>query len=294
MIQPVVFYRALSFYIGVPLVIGLAFGFSQSGMLAPLLRKPVSIIYWITLLLVLWALYEICSRLAARALKRYRPPLWLILVVGSLIQTPLGAIYIGLHQRFFAAFLPEPNAFAHLSFGSLQTMLLEYPRMLLQNAVPMAIWLGVNYFFDRLVGMPRFRHAAPELSTPPRAPEPSPPVNEPSVVPQPRLVSRLPDAVQGEIRSISALDHYLQVTTDNGSAVVHGRLAEAIADMPKDCGWQVHRSHWVHRAAIKRLLVDQQKYRLERSDGVIVPVSNRYVELLKAAGFKPQPMPRKT
>jgi DNA-binding LytR/AlgR family response regulator len=101
------------------------------------------------------------------------------------------------------------------------------------------------------------------------------------------LHSRLPENLKGEILAISALDHYLQVLTEKGSATVHGRFADAVSEMPVGSGWQVHRSHWVHRSAIRRLLVEQQRYSIERVDGTVVPVSSRYVEVLKMAGFKP-------
>jgi hypothetical protein len=320
MIYPAQFYKSLSFYLGVPLALGIIFGFSRVGTMAHLFPKPVSIVYWCSMVLVLWTLHEICSRLVARALKPWRPPLWLIVLPGAILQTSIGGFYIGMHQRFFMGFLATPNTFKPISV-SIETVLTDFPHLLMQNAGPIALWVGVNYFFDRLAGLPRFRYEAAEPLSAPAAPgiasfsplesqavhdatqasavsSPSSPIPAVSASSAPasarslpaapsRLYGRLPDSVKGEILAISALDHYLQILTDKGSATLHGRLVDAVCEMPSGQGWQVHRSHWVHRSAIRRLLVEQQRYSLERIDGTVVPVSSRYVELLKAAGFKP-------
>jgi hypothetical protein len=306
MIQPAQFYKGVTLHVGVPLALGITFGFARAGTMAHLFPKPVSIVYWCTLLLVLWSLMEVCSRAVERMLRPWRPPLWLIVLPGAILQTSLGGFYIEAHQRFFMGFLPSPSDFKpiHIELSSL----LHFHRLLLLNAGPIALWVGINYFFDRLVDFPRFRYPpaqVPSVPSPAMATSSSPPPSpDPALTPAPPsaapttpaaapvaiatgyLHSRVPENLKGEILAISALDHYLHVLTEKGSAIVHGRFVDAVSEMPVGCGWQVHRSHWVHRSAIRRLLVEQQRYSIERVDGTVVPVSSRYVEVLKMAGFK--------
>ncbi len=289
---PAFFYPAISLYFGVPTVFGLAFGFTQAGIIAPLLHKSVSIIYWVTLLVALWLLLEACSRLAARLLRPIDSPLWLILIVGGLIQTPLGSLYLMGQQRFFSYFLTDTAFLSPFEFDGIGAFLTALPRLLLQNTGPIAIWVFTNYFFARVVGFPRFRKSQASIVTA----STNPTHGDDVTVPAPffgdtGLLVRLPENIRGEILVISAMDHYLQITTGKGSTLVHGRLIDAIREMPEAQGWQVHRSHWVHRAAIRRVITDHRRFRMELANGTVIPVSPRYIEVLKRAGFRPQHPP---
>ena len=55
---------------------------------------------------------------------------------------------------------------------------------------------------------------------------------------------------KGKLLSLTAELHYLRVTTDAGKSLVLYNLRDAIAELPKDQGIQVHRSHWVSFNAI--------------------------------------------
>lgn len=68
--------------------------------------------------------------------------------------------------------------------------------------------------------------------------------NEPRI--DPRLKERLPlELREAEIMALEASDHYVNVITTNGDALIHMRLRDAIACMPTKSGTQVHRSWWV-------------------------------------------------
>lgn len=62
----------------------------------------------------------------------------------------------------------------------------------------------------------------------------------------PLLKERLPPELrEAEIMALEASDHYVNVITANGDALIHMRLRDAIACMPTKSGTQVHRSWWV-------------------------------------------------
>lgn len=284
-------YRILSFYIGVPAAFGLAFGLTQAGIIAPLLPKPVSIIYWITLLIALWLLLEACSRLAARLLRPFSTPLWLILIMGGIIQTPIGSLYLAAQQQFFQYFLVGTGFQSPFGFNGILPFLASLPRLLIQNAGPILIWVLTNYFFDRVVGLPRFhRSIESQVEASSDGTLPVPPLRNAGGNDSTweNLANRLPERVRGKILLISSMDHYLRITTDKGSGIIHGRLADAIGAIPEGQGWQVHRSHWVHRDAIARVVAAGQRFQVELTNGTSIPASARYIELLRIAGFAPQ------
>ncbi len=71
---------------------------------------------------------------------------------------------------------------------------------------------------------------------------------------RPALLDRLekfPHAQQ--ILSLSAQDHYVEVTTEIGTELCLMRLSDAIAKVEPIKGFQIHRSHWIAASAIKSI-----------------------------------------
>lgn len=60
------------------------------------------------------------------------------------------------------------------------------------------------------------------------------------------LQSKLPHHLGHNIVSVQAQDHYVEVTTSKGSAMVLMRLGDAVKDLTPLGGMQVHRSWWVN------------------------------------------------
>ena len=50
--------------------------------------------------------------------------------------------------------------------------------------------------------------------------------------------------------SLSAQDHYVEVTTELGAELCLLRLSDAIAQTAPEDGFQIHRSHWIAKSAI--------------------------------------------
>lgn len=104
----------------------------------------------------------------------------------------------------------------------------------------------------------------------------------------PRLLQRLELEKRGRLISLTVQDHYVEVTTDKGSALVLMRLSDAIAETAPTRGLQVHRSHWVALDEITKAQRSGDKALLTLSDGRSLPASRSNIKALKDAGILPR------
>ncbi len=102
---------------------------------------------------------------------------------------------------------------------------------------------------------------------------------------EPSLLDRLPRPIRGRLLHIAVTDHYVEVATDRGSALVLLRLTDAIRETMPVQGLQVHRSHWVALDAVKRVTKQNNKTVLELENGTLVPVSRTFRDQVRAAGL---------
>lgn len=154
-------------------------------------------------------------------------------------------------------------AINHLAFGGGHVALIGLLHLLVYCPL---IALGVTmvaYLFER-------RHMAAE-------PDPSPT--------QPALLARLPHSIRGRLLHLAVADHYVDVTTHLGHALVLMRLSDAMAETAPVVGLQVHRSHWVACDAVRRSLRQGGKPLLELENGTLVPVSRTHRPAARAAGL---------
>lgn len=84
-----------------------------------------------------------------------------------------------------------------------------------------------------------------------------------------------------DIISLSMQDHYAEVTTTAGNELILIRLSDAISELGKIDGMQVHRSHWANTAHMQTVFRSNGKNMLRLSDGRSIPVSNTYLADLK-------------
>lgn len=94
--------------------------------------------------------------------------------------------------------------------------------------------------------------------------------------PLPRLVERLPEQERAEVLRLSANDHFVYVLTESGEHSIRMRLRDAIFEMDGVPGTLVHRSHWVAKKAMLRVIKDQGKAFLMLTNGDRLPVSRNY------------------
>jgi hypothetical protein len=122
---------------------------------------------------------------------------------------------------------------------------------------------------------PRDSALAPDTAAPPPPAAPLPP----------RIASRLGDLPCIEVLRLSARDHYVDVVTRCATKPLLLRLSDAMTEVEGIPGAQVHRSHWVARAAVVQARRDGGRIVLVLVDGTVVPVSRGYRDRAEAAGL---------
>ncbi len=102
----------------------------------------------------------------------------------------------------------------------------------------------------------------------------------------PPFLERLSPKLQSaDLLAISSEDHYLRVHTSRGDELVLMRLRDAINEVSRLDGLQVHRSWWVARSAVKTIRRGDGRMRLTLSNGLSVPVSRTYAPAVRKAGW---------
>lgn len=104
----------------------------------------------------------------------------------------------------------------------------------------------------------------------------------------PALLTRLPLAQRGALVSLSVQDHYVDVITTKGHALLLLRLGDAIRETAPEKGLQVHRSHWVAEAQIKGVTPKGNGAVLQMQHGPDIPVSRTYMAAVREAGILPR------
>lgn len=104
------------------------------------------------------------------------------------------------------------------------------------------------------------------------------------------FADRLPPHLAGaRLLALQAEDHYLRIHTAAGEALIHMRLSEAVARLGAVDGLQVHRSHWVARAALAGTERREGRLFLRLEGGLLVPVSRSFRARLAAANWLTAP-----
>lgn len=102
---------------------------------------------------------------------------------------------------------------------------------------------------------------------------------------RPAIMDRLPGARRGRLIRLSAQDHYVEVVTDRGTALLPMRFRDAITETAPAKGAQVHRSHWVAVDAVTGQRSNHGATRLVLSDGSSIPVGRTFRERARQAGL---------
>lgn len=107
----------------------------------------------------------------------------------------------------------------------------------------------------------------------------------PDVDPQIRFLRRVPISVRGPLVRIEAQDHYLNVITTKGAALILMRMSEAVDELQGTEGIVVHRSHWIAVPQVQAHKREKSRDLLTMSDGTDVPVSRSNRAVVKEAGL---------
>jgi hypothetical protein len=306
------------FHLLAPVLCSLPQGFSSPGLQFSL---PVSLLWWAATWTVAWTCNEVFTRLAAAAARPWRPPLWVVLLIGSCIA--------GFTSRFWT--VPLFDLVSLLEMPPNGEMYRTVPRDLSDPAYVARLaqalvsgsvaWLVANSLFERLTGVVRFpestaprawRQSRPESLAVPTVPMPAVaiPADAPPVVmplapaaspapaaapgfevapsPEPRFLARMtrfPGTRIADVHAVEAEDHYVKVHTSAGAELVYYRFADALEDLRAHDGLQVHRSFWVRRGAIERVDVTGRQWEVVVPRGLRVPVSRANQGALRLAGL---------
>ena len=176
------------------------------------------------------------------------------------------------------------------------TLLIAAIELLFARAVPEALWTGELFLAVALIHLAMGLIVWGIIELPMRqaggAPFAEPPAAEwtDDAAPggadaAPPLLERLPAARRGRLLHLQMRDHYVEVHTDRGSDLVLMRFGDALKELGETEGMQVHRSHWIARAALKKIVRRTGRTTAILDNGAEVPVSRRYAGALREADW---------
>ena len=122
-------------------------------------------------------------------------------------------------------------------------------------------------------------HASGVAEAAPQAGEPG------AAAPAATLLARLSARSRGELLHLRMQDHYVEVHTAKGMEMLLLRFRDALREVEGADGMQVHRSHWVARAAVDGVERREGRVTLRLVNGSRVPVSRSFAPALKARGW---------
>lgn len=99
------------------------------------------------------------------------------------------------------------------------------------------------------------------------------------------FLSRLPGAWADRLVALEMEDHYVRAHGHGTSALILLRMRDAEAELAGIDGMRVHRSWWVARSAVEKVLRDGRGYKLRLTNGLEPPVARDRIAVLKAAGW---------
>ena len=285
----------MMFYLGLPAVVGFLLGTNQTGI-GRYLPWGASVGFWLTATLLSWLVFHLGTVVAAYLLRPWEPPLIVKLAVGLLIASMPARLLLNGYATFFAGWLSEGQAVRTLPTPGLNWDFVgAYARTW---SGPYVLWISANVFFDRIVGLPRYRprprhearqegegFAVRQAPLPDDTPSAAPALPSNDMPAVSLLLSRLPPALGFDILAIKSEDHYLRVFTERGDTLILYKLSLAIEELETlgYSGLRVHRSWWVRREAIERVRSEGRSVSLTLTTGLEVPVSQTYRESVRAA-----------
>ena len=122
------------------------------------------------------------------------------------------------------------------------------------------------------------RADGPSMARPPGEPPPGAPPGAP-------FLDRLPARLGRRLLHLHMQDHYVEVHTEEGSDLLLLRFRDALREVEGLDGAQVHRSHWVARAAVAGVERRNGRIALRLVNGSRVPVSRSFAPALRDRGW---------
>lgn len=294
--DPMPLRHALAFYLGIPLLLAALNGANHAG-LAHSMSVSMGIVYWVGLCVPLWLAFDVMTRAVAVMLRPWAPPLWVVLFAGSVAGLAVVPPYVDWYVAAVAPALgSSPQGFQAVRL--LEMRVSELDRVLGVVIWPL-FWICVNYYYDRMLSIPRYRGRIMELEAAPatgagaaaagseesvhvQVPARDEPIVSRSAeaadaaLADVGILRQVPPRLGTDIVALQAEDHYVRVYTLAGSALVRYRFKDAVEELRGLSGRRVHRSFWVRDRHVERTRTLGDGLEIVMSTGLRVPVSRAY------------------
>ena len=283
-------WRHAAFYIGAPLIVAVSGALNNWGLLASFGHFG-AVSFYSAQAFVPWWITCTMTSISMLVLKPWKPSPIVLILIGTTLGSILTLPYANWIVQVFDATYPVLDISAQFTalFSS------NFWAYMLQASV---VWVAVNLFFDRFVGLPRYRYVIPRgydfhelkkakagLSDAGDTTRRGSGYDGATTVaqrPAPGFLERIPAIVELDgILAIKAEQHYIRVYTPEREYMVLYRFSDAVREIEPTLGLQVHRSYWVNRNAIERLRGSAKKLTVLLNSGLELPVSGPYQGLVR-------------
>jgi hypothetical protein len=297
--DPMPISHVLVFYLGIPVIMSIMFGINHAG-LAKHFTIPDGTLYWAGIWVPFWLMLDLSTRASAVALRPWSPPLWLLLILGSALAMLASRPYIVWYIAYYQGQLPTVELAPPVALAQAWRQL---DRLLGFMGTPL-FWMAINYYYDRVLSIPRYRGrslairgestlvqglapAAQRLDDKnfTNAVQATSPVKEskadlPTVF-SPPFMALLPPRLGNDLVALQAEDHYVRIHTTLGNGLVRYRFSDALLELTTVDGLRVHRSFWVCKRHITKIERVERGWSLMMYGDVVVPVSHAYREAVR-------------
>ncbi|MEO7410656.1 MAG: LytTR family DNA-binding domain-containing protein [Sphingomicrobium sp.] len=216
--------------------------------------------YWIPAAFIGYAIFRPITLAAILAAHRLDLPELGAAVVGVLVA----AIPASLAIAYFGGYRPGEAP-------SFEQLFQLYVQVGLIGVMVMTLFLSLGRGATSKVAS----HSAP----------PFPIADTARAAPRAPFLERLPGAWADRLVALEMEDHYVRAHGPDTSALILLRMRDAEAELAGVEGMRVHRSWWVARWAVQKVVRQGRSYKLRLSNGLEPPVARDRVAALKAAGW---------
>ncbi len=276
-------WRHWAFYLGAPLLLGIEATF-ENWWLLELSGLTNALLFYCGHALLPWWLTCATTFVAWKVLTPWRPNQVIVMLLGVSIALLLSNPY---GEWLDTRFLSPAMEAAHSGGVNRDLLNSRFSRFWAYLFQPAVFWVGINLLFDRFLQFPRYRYSTPgdvdpaapsDTNTPPDL---LPGFHE-AVASEPRFLRHLDETPKfQEILAIKAEQHYIKLHTEDRDYMILYRFSDAIAELEKNAGLQVHRSYWIRSSAVEEIKTESKKMTVRLKSGMEIPVSQPYQALVR-------------